>query len=255
MNLTLGFLDISSLLLSGVTVEQNIGTGLFVNIVRRKVIIIHCNFVRNNEHIRRNHQCNPPNTSWTCYGGNVRLFFVPNLFRPHNQQSTDVEISHSLFSGGVAALNYHNASKLQVIPQAAGLEVICAPTFELNITISNTVFKNNSGPYGGNIYIAVSELSLRHPQIMVHNCNTELGNTELFQPKLPAANCRAAGLVYQTAYSKEFLDRRRTSILRISNTLFLSNFGCAVAFMVVPPVFSTSGAVYSTSHFGILVEN
>jgi len=56
-----------------------------------------------------------------------------------------------------------------VIPQAAGLEVICAPTFELNITISNTVFKNNSGLYGGNIYIAVSELSLRHPQIMVHN--------------------------------------------------------------------------------------
>ena len=108
-----------------------------------------------------------------------------------------------------------------MIPQAAGLEMICAPTFELNITISNTVFKNNSGPYGGNIYIAVSELSLRHSQIMVHNCNTELGNTELFQPKLPAANCRAAGLV-------------------LSNTLFLSNFGCAVAFMVVPPVFSTS---------------
>ena len=163
MNLALGFLDVSSLLLSGVTVEQNIGTGLFVNIVRRKVIIIHCNFVRNNEHIRRNHQCNPPNTSWTCYGGNVKLLFVPNLFRPHNQQSTDVEISHSLFSGGVAALNYHNASKLQVIPQAAGLEVICAPTFELNITISNTVFKNNSDPYGGNIYIAASELSLRYP--------------------------------------------------------------------------------------------
>jgi len=89
----------------------------------------------------------------------------------------------------------------------------------------------------------------------VHNCSTELGNTELFQPKLPAANCRAAGLVYQTAYSKEFLDRRRTSILRISNTLFLSNFGGAVAFMVVPPVFRTSGAVYSSSHFEILVEN
>ena len=101
--IALGFMETTSLELSGVTVEDSIGFGLCAcnTNTMKKLVLTNCNFIRNNEYIRRNRQCIDPIEPWTCHGGNVRLFFLS-----FNLVPTEVEINHSTFLGGVAALNY-----------------------------------------------------------------------------------------------------------------------------------------------------
>ena len=125
--IALGFMEITSLELSGVTVEDSIGFGLNGYNTMKKAVLTNCNFIRNNEYIRRSRQCIDPIEPWTCYGGNVRLFFLPTL--SVNIVSTEVEINHSTFLGGVAALNYddyesHGKTQMIPVPGASGLEIV-----------------------------------------------------------------------------------------------------------------------------------
>ena len=96
--IALSFMETTSLELSGVTVEDSIGFGLYACNTMKKAVLTNCNFIRSNEYIRRIHQCTDPIEPWTCLGGNVRMFFQPML--SVNSVSTEVEINHSTFLGG-----------------------------------------------------------------------------------------------------------------------------------------------------------
>ena len=243
--IALGFMETTSLELSGVTVEDSIGFGLYAYNTMKKAVLTNCNFIRNNEYIRRSRQCIDPIEPWTCHGGNVRLFFVPISF---NLVPTEVEINHSTFLGGVAALNYESYGKIQMVPEASGLDVLLS-FFDLNVTINNTVFKNNIGPYGGNINIAIG-FDVHHTQITIHNCSIEYGYTELLWPRPFLGTVHAAGLKYTVTFAKHS-DGRVPQILKVSNTRFSSNFGGAMALMAL----SENSAMCNSSGFEFLIED
>ena len=248
--IALGFMETTSLELSGVTVEDSIGFGLYACNTMKKAVLTNCNFIRNNEYIRRIPQCTDPIEPWTCHGGNVRMFFQPVL--SVNSVSTEVEINHSTFLGGVAALNYESYGKPQMIAGASGLEImytVVFPSFGLNVTINNTVFKNNIGPYGGNINICVG-FEVHHTQVTIHNCTIEHGYTELLWPHPFLGTTHAAGLKYTITFAKHS-DGRVPQILKVSNTRFSSNFGGAMALMVLPE----NSAVCNSSGYEFIIEN
>ena len=249
--IALGFMETTSLVLSGVTVEDSIGFGLYGYNIWKNVVLTDCNFIRNNEYIRRISQCINPSEPSTCIGGNVRLYYtVPFPF--YNHKPTHVEISHSTFMGGVAALNYESIGQFQTIPMAAGLDVkhTALIPFELNITINSTVFKNNTGPYGGNIYLGVG-IGIRFTQVTIHNCSIEYGYTELLWPKPFLKTVHTAGLAYQNFFMNDHSDGKVRQILKISNTRFSSNFGGAMAVTAL----SRNSAMCNSSGFEILIES
>ena len=251
--IALGFLETTSLVLSGVTVEDSIGFGLYGLNNWKKVVVTNCNFIRNNEYVRRTRQCIDPSEPWTCLGGNARLFYSAGLFM-FNHKPTNVEISHSTFMGGVAALNYAFIRQPVPFALAAGLDVMCTDFMsnELNVTvtINSTVFKNNSGPYGGNMYITVGMGTL-FTQVTIHNCSIEDGYTELLWPKPFRGRVHAAGLVYHINFMDEHSDGKVRQILKISNTRFSSNIGGAMALVVIPH----DSVMCNSSGFEILIEN
>ena len=247
--IALGFMETTSLELSGVTVEDSIGFGLCAcnTNTMKKLVLTNCNFIRNNEYIRRNRQCIDPIEPWTCHGGNVRLFFLS-----FNLVPTEVEINHSTFLGGVAALNYESYGKTEMIPGASGLEImlVLLSSSKFNVTINNTVFKDNIGPYGGNINILVG-FEVGHTQITIHNCSIEYGYTELLWPHPFLGTVHAAGLNYLVVISGKNSDGRVSQILKVSNTRFSSNFGGAMALMAL----QENGAVCNSSGLEFLIED
>ena len=247
--IALGFMETTSLELSGVTVEGSIGFGLCAcnTNTMKKLVLTNCNFIRNNEYIRRNRQCIDPIEPWTCHGGNVRLFFLS-----FNLVPTEVEINHSTFLGGVAALNYESHGKTEMIPGASGLEImlVLLSSSKFNVTINNTVFKDNIGPYGGNINVLVG-FEVGHTQITIHNCSIEYGYTELLWPHPFLGTVHAAGLNYLVVISGKNSDGRVSQILKVSNTRFSSNFGGAMALMAL----QENGAVCNSSGLEFLIED
>ena len=247
--IALGFMETTSLELSGVTVEDSIGFGLCAcnTNTMKKLVLTNCNFIRNNEYIRRNRQCIDPIEPWTCHGGNVRLFFLS-----FNLVPTEVEINHSTFLGGVAALNYESYGKTEMIPGASGLEImlVLLSSSKFNVTINNTVFKDNIGPYGGNINVLVG-FEVGHTQITIHNCSIEYGYTELLWPHPFLGTVHAAGLNYLVVISGKNSDGRVSQILKVSNTRFSSNFGGAMALMAL----QENGAVCNSSGLEFLIED
>ena len=213
----------------------------------KKAVLTNCNFIRNNEYIRRSRQCIDPIEPWTCHGGNVRLFFLS-----FNLVPTEVEINHSTFLGGVAALNYESYGKIQMIPRASGLEImlVLLSSSKFNVTINNTVFKDNVGPYGGNINVFVG-FEVGHTQITIHNCSIEYGYTELLWPRPFLRAAHAAGLEYLAFISGKNSDGRVSQILKVSNTRFSSNFGGAMALMAL----SENSAMCNSSGFEFLIED
>ena len=250
--IALGFMEITSLVLSRVTVEDSIGSGLYGHNVWKKLVLSNCNFNRNNEHVRRTPRCIDTSEPSTCFGGNARLFYTTVPFMFYNHRPTRVEITHSTFMGGVAALNYESIGKFQTIPKAAGLEVMIGAVipFELNITINSTTLKNNTGPYGGNIYISVGMGTL-YIQVTIHNCSIEDGYTELLWPKPFLKTVHTAGLAFEMNFLDDHSDGQVIQILKISNTRFSSNFGGAMALTALP----RNSAVCNSSGFEILIEN
>jgi len=151
-HIALYFVSPTSLWLEGVTVEKSYGVGLF-SFNAGNCVIISCNFIDNNEHLLKHHECANPNDHWSCIGGNVRLVYFDFIKGCH--KPLHYNISDSRFEGGVAAMD-PELEQWSMNSLAGGLAIqIIEMGCDTLVTIEDCIFTNNSGVYGGNIGIGI----------------------------------------------------------------------------------------------------
>ena len=220
--------DVTSLLLDGVTIEKSHGYGLFALNIWSSSLITSCTFVGSNGNVWNRQEClnSTGRLPQTCFGGNVRLLYMDVRLFGYPNGSVRFEVNNSTFAWGVAGIGQQIDS-----PFAAGLDIyLGAVLIDTSIIVNNSLFTNNTGPYGANIAIEFFMCDANVTvNVRIDRCQIQYGKIELnSQHGFPVA----AGIFSIILFAKEHVDRSLVP-LHISNTNFTYNLGGALELFII----------------------
>ena len=220
LNASIHLVNVTDLMIEGVVTKNSSGYGLLgVNVLGHSVIM-RSSFIGNNQFVKNmfinetiTDKCNNQQSKGTVYksnvfsscslnGGNLYLQFKDPIIHP--LESNELLLSQLVLSFGVDG-SYPNCPS--PIPGTGLALLIHQQSYDVHVTISNTVSYRNQGQYGANFYFE----AISGSNITIYNVTSKYGVSSY-------------GSMYYYAVHSKFI-HHSTSVLRISNSTLECNYG------------------------------
>ena len=207
---SIAFMNTTNVVLQGLIVTNSNGYGLMISDCFGSVLL--------NNTVFENNKVIESELEYTYGGGGLVIVFIPY----QKQQKTQYTINNCTFENNSGNIQIQNQSFLRPYDseKGGGMKLIALHNSrEVNITIFNCVFMNNTASYGGGLYIRVRDNT--------SNCNVIVSNSKFIgnNGELYSGGGADVGFNKNEQYWHHKNEFPHKNTIRFENVLFEQNKG------------------------------